>query len=201
MTKVKFLIAAITSLGLAGCGTAGTNTGMYSINQPVVERTNYALDVNANGGNGFAVGEMQRVSEWLDALQIGYGDRIALDYGDGYSSPAAQSALNKFAANHGLKVLDTAPVTPGQVAAGTVRIVVSRSTASVPNCPNWSKSTESNYDASLHPNFGCGINSTMAAMIADPEDLVRGKNDESLNRASGSEAIKKYRGKTKGSVQ
>jgi pilus assembly protein CpaD len=195
MTKTIFLIAAICSLGLTGCGAVGTNTGMYSINQPVVARTNYMLDVNLGGGNSFATGEMQRVTEWLDGLQIGYGDRIAVDYGDGYNNAFTQGAVNNFAADYGLKVVDTAPVTPGMVAAGTIRIVVTRSTASVPNCPNWSKTTEANYNASVHPNYGCAVNSTMAAMIADPEDLVRGKKDENLDRTSGSEAIKKYRSK------
>lgn len=200
MTQTKFLIAAITSLGLAGCGAVGKNTGMYSINQPVVQRTNYVIDVNLGSG-GFAPGEIQRVSEWLDALQISYGDRIAADYGDGYDNGTAQSAINNFASNYGLKMLDTAPVTPGNIASGSVRIVVSRSTASVPNCPNWTKTTEANYNASVHPNYGCAVNSTMAAMIADPEDLVRGKKDENLDRTSGSEAIKKYRTKTKGASQ
>jgi pilus assembly protein CpaD len=200
MTKTKFLIAAIASIGLSGCAStlAGTNTSMYSTNQPVVERTNYLLDVNTNGGSGIAQGEMQRISEWLDNLKIGYGDRISIDYGNGYSNAAAQNAINKFAANYGINVQDVAPVTPGQIAAGTMRIIVSRSSASVPNCPNWSKATESNYHSSLSPNYGCATNSNMAAMIADPEDLVQGQADTSLSRQNGTAAVKAYRSKKNG---
>ncbi|NJM51150.1 MAG: hypothetical protein HC843_09975 [Sphingomonadales bacterium] len=69
-------------------------------------------------------------------------------------------------------------------------------TASVPNCPNWSKSTEANYNSSSHPNYGCAVNSNMAAMIADPEDLVRGKENEKLDSSSGKAAIQAYRAKT-----
>ncbi len=201
MIKTKFLIAAIASLGLAGCGAMGPNTGLYSIKQPVVERTNFMLDVNTGGGNGFAPGESQRITEWLDALRVGYGDRIAVDYGNGYNDAVTQSAINNYAAKYGLKVVDTAPVTSGQVNPGTVRIVVSRSTASVPGCPDWAKTTDSNYNSSTHTNYGCGTNSTLAAMIADPEDLVRGKNDGTLDRNSGADAIKKYRVKTRGASE
>ena len=58
MQKVTFLIAA--SLGLAGCGTLPTNTSMYSVHQPVVERTNYAIDLAADG-NGVAFADPKRL--------------------------------------------------------------------------------------------------------------------------------------------
>jgi pilus assembly protein CpaD len=196
MKTTKFLIAAITSLGLAGCGAVGTNTTMYSINQPVVKRTNFALDVDSSGG--FSSSEKMRVAEWLDALQIGYGDRVSIDFGEGYVNPVMQSAVDNIAAEYGLKVVETAPVTPGNISPGAARIVVTRSDASVPTCPNWTKTTEANYNASNHPNYGCGVNSTMAVMIADPEDLVRGNSDDSLRRNSGSKAVKAYRDKTTG---
>ena len=52
MPNVKFLIAASLGLGLAGCGTLPTNTSMYSIHQPVVERSNYAIDLALDGSDG-----------------------------------------------------------------------------------------------------------------------------------------------------
>ncbi|MFM2411328.1 MAG: hypothetical protein RL481_2156, partial [Pseudomonadota bacterium] len=45
----------------------------------------------------------------------------------------------------------------------------------VPNCPNWTKTTDANFNTSNHPNYGCATNSNMAAMVSDPEDLVRGR--------------------------
>ncbi|MFC4291744.1 CpaD family pilus assembly protein [Sphingorhabdus arenilitoris] len=196
MIKTKFLIAATISFGLAGCGAMGSNTSLYSANQPVVERTNFAIDVNANGSSGIAPGEKVRVGEWMNALQLGYGDRVSVDYGAGYANNTIKNEVAQMAAERGMLIADTAPVTPGAVAPGTVRIVVTRSSASVPGCPNWSKSTEANYNSSTHPNYGCAVNSTMAAMIADPEDLVRGKENEKLDSSSGKNAIQAYRTKT-----
>jgi pilus assembly protein CpaD len=198
MTKTKFLIAASLSLGLAGCGAMGANTSVYSTNQPVVERTNYMIDVNSSGSGDFAPNEKTRLAEWLSAMNLRYGDRIAIDFGSGYPSASTTQAVSKMASEYGIILADTAPVTAGHVAPGTMRIVLTRSTASVPNCPNWSKTTEANYNAANHPNYGCAVNSNMAAMIADPEDLVRGRDTKPLDNNSGTKAIEAYRAKTNG---
>lgn len=196
MYNKKFLIAASLSLALAGCGSMGSNTSMYSVHQPVVQRTNYAIDVNSDGG--IASSEQRRVNEWFDAMQLGYGDRVSIDYGDSYADPASRQFVSDLASVHGILVNDTAPVTPGNVAPGTFRIVITRSTASVPTCPDWSTTTDSNFNASNHSNYGCSTNSNLAAMIADPEDLVRGRETKPLNKHNGNNAIKAYRAKTGG---
>jgi pilus assembly protein CpaD len=94
--------------------------------------------------------------------------------------------VSDLAGLHGMVVSKTAPVTVGSIVPGTARIVVTRSTASVPNCPNWSKTTEANFNSSSHPNYGCATNSNLAAMVADPEDLVRGRESNARNSRGGS---------------
>jgi pilus assembly protein CpaD len=79
-----------------------------------------------------------------------------------------------------------------------LRVVVTRSKASVPSCPDWSTNREYNYNASNHSNYGCSINSNLAAMIADPEDLVRGRENKKLDSNSGKKAVDAYRTKTGG---
>ncbi len=195
MIKNKFLITASLSIALAGCGTLlDTNTSMYSVHQPVVERTNYAIDVNTSGG-GISSSEQVRVGEWFDALKLGYGDRIALDYGDGYSNAAAKQDVSDLANRNGMLLVDTAPVTPGNVAPGTVRIVVTRSKASVPSCPDNSKTSDRNFNSALSSNYGCSANSNLAAMIADPEDLVRGQETDPMDANTNSKAVKALREK------
>jgi pilus assembly protein CpaD len=182
--RAKLMMTASLAFTLAGCGmpgAAGTNSTVYSTNQPVVERTNYAMDVNLEGYSGISVSEIGRVSDWFDALDLGFGDRIAIDYGDGVTNKAATEDVVDLAAKHGMLVAETAPVTAGNIVPGTARIVVTRSTASVPSCPNWSKTTESNFHSSNHPNYGCAVNGNLAAMVADPEDLVRGRKSDIRN--------------------
>ncbi len=198
MIKSKFLIAVSFSILLAGCGSIGANTSVYSTNVPVVERTNFAIDVNSDSTYGIGGAEKVRLGEWLEAMKLGYGDRISIDYGDSYANAAANQVVADMAAEHGVLMSDSAPLTAGRVTPGTYRIVVTRSSASVPNCPNWSKTTESNYNASTDPNYGCASNSNMAAMIADPEDLIRGRSDEKLDSNSGNQAVTRHRAKTNG---
>ena len=194
MSKTKFLIAASFSLSLVGCGAMDANTSMYSVHQPVVERTNYALDVNTDG-YGVSVSEQRRVSEWFDALQLRYGDRVALDYGDGYANAQSRKIVGDIASARGILLNETAPVTAGNIVPGTFRIVVTRSSASVPSCPDWSKTSDRNFNASNHSNYGCSTNSNLAAMIADPEDLVRGRENKALDKNTGKNAVNAYRSK------
>lgn len=198
MRNMKFLTIAGLTVALAGCGTLPTNTSMYSVHQPVVERTNYAIDVSTDG-NGIPTGEQSRLNEWFDGLELGYGDRVAIDYGDGHANVAAAQAVSDAAAERGILISDTAPVTAGQVTPGNIRVVVTRSTASVPSCPDWSTTHENNYNAGNHSNYGCAINSNLAAMVADPEDLVRGRDSKKLDTNSGKKAVDTYRAKTGGS--
>jgi pilus assembly protein CpaD len=79
-----------------------------------------------------------------------------------------------------------------------IRVIVTRSTASVPSCPDWSTSSDANYNSGNHSNHGCAINSNIAAMIADPEDLVRGRDSRKLDNNSGKKAVDAYRAKTGG---
>lgn len=182
--KAKIIILAAMTGILSGCGSigaTGANTSLYSTNQPVVTRTNYAIDVNTDGYSGMSPSETQRVSDWFDALKLGFGDRIAVDFGDNGANKAVIQEVTRLAGLHGMVITETAPVTPGAVVPGTARIVVTRSDASVPNCPNWSKHTEANYNSSNHPGYGCATNGNLAAMVADPEDLVRGRESTPRN--------------------
>lgn len=194
MTKAKFLIAAALGFSLTACGSLGDNRSMYSIHQPVVERSNYVIDVNAGGGD-IPGSEQTRVAEWFDALKLGYGDRVSIDYGDSYASPAVRQSVAELAGAHGLLISDTAPVINGSVVPGTIRIVVSRSRASVPTCPDWSTTSNSNFNSSNHSNYGCATNSNLAAMVADPEDLVRGRESAPIDNDSGNKAVNAYRSK------
>ena len=65
---------------------------------------------------------------------------------------------------------------PARSLPGTVRVVVSRNGASVPGCPNWSSApSQPNFNNQSMSNFGCGVNSALAAQVANPEDLIHGR--------------------------
>jgi len=78
------------------------------------------------------------------------------------------------AGRYGLLVSDGAPVTQGNIDPGKVRVVVTRSHAYVPGCPDWSERIVEHGNNSTSPGFGCAINGNLAAMIADPQQLLHG---------------------------
>ena len=70
--------------------------------------------------------------------------------------------------------------------------VVTPTQAYVPNCPNWASGGRDSA-ALTDTNYGCAINSNLAAMVADPLDLIHGKSDGLGDNGSGNRAIKAWR--------
>ena len=181
-------LALTLGIGLSGCAT---NRGLESLNQPVVSRTNYTLDVASYGG-GVPLPEQRRLAGWFETLDLRYGDRISVD--DPGADGAIREAIAAIAARYGLLVGEDAPVTTGQIAPGTVRVVVSRSSATVPNCPNWQSKSDTNLNNATYSNYGCAVNSNLAVMVADPEHLLHGaKGSGETVVMSSSKAIDSYR--------
>ena len=190
----KALTGALTlglALGLSACGGMPSNRSLESTHQAVVTTSNYTLDV-ASGPGGMSVPEQRRLSGWFEAMDLKYGDRIYID--DPMKSVANRASVEAVAGRYGILVGGDAPVTPGDVSPGTVRVVVTRSSAFVPGCPDWSNNSDTNLGNGTNANYGCAVNSNMAAMVADPSHLVHGaSSDGSTVVMSSTKAIDSYR--------
>lgn len=182
------LIAAGLSVVLAAPVAGRSNRGVESVHQPVVQRSDFTLDVPAGD---LAPADRARVLQWFDALGLDHGDRVSVDAGT-VAGPV-NAAIAPLVARYGLLLSDGAPVTAGALPPGHVRVVVSRSVASVPGCPDFSAASQPNFTGSASSNFGCGINSTIAAMVADPEDLLRGQRGRGDTADTATKAIKVWR--------
>ena len=164
--------------------------GVESVNVPVVSRADYNFDLAAPDGS-LPSSEEARLDAWFRSLQLGYGDSI---YVDGAYAEGARADVAKVAGRYGMLVSQGAPVTVGAVQPGTVRVVVSRTRASVPGCPNWTVPSSPNLDNASMSNFGCGVNGNIAAMVANPEDLVHGQEGSGVGDSlTASKAVQSYR--------
>lgn len=174
MTKpAAAAIALAMGLTMSACTVdAEGNRSLDSIKQPVVERTNMVLDVNTSA-SGLSIPEQNRLNGWFESIELGYGDRVSID--DPTVSAATRDAVAQIAGRYGILISDDAPITAGQLRPGTARIVVTRSTASVPGCPDWGGRGAYNPSNITHDGFGCAVNSNIAAMVANPEDLIHGQ--------------------------
>jgi pilus assembly protein CpaD len=190
-SKLSFLLLA--SAALAGCavhpGVDNPSAGLEAVNQPVVARSDYVFDAAAPSGN-LDPTEAARLDGWFRGLDLGYGDVISVD---GPYAGAARGDVARVAGRYGMLVSDGAPVTVGAIPDGMVRVVVSRTRASVPGCPNWSKPSNPNYNNEHMSNYGCAVNANLAAMVANPADLVSGRDNTGTDPMTGTRAIQSYR--------
>ncbi len=183
----------LLAAAIAGCGHRPgpmPEAGVAAVNVPVVNRADYAFDAAAPDGT-LSMAEAARLDAWFRSLGLSYGDTIYVD--GGYSSGAVAQVAD-IAGQYGLLVTAGAPVTAGAVGPGMVRVIVSRTIASVPGCPNWNIPAQPNYNNRMLPNFGCAVNSNIAAMVANPQDLVNGRAGSGIgDAATAARAIGVYR--------
>lgn len=165
-------LALSLSLALAACGGMPTNRSLYSLRQPVVERSTVTLDVTATP-DGLPVAEQRRVAAWFEAMDLRYGDRVSVE--DPLDRPETRTAVADLTGRYGLLLSDGLPVSAGDLQPGQARIVILRSRASVPGCPDWSETSDTSLGNGISPGYGCATNGNLAAMVADPEDLIKGR--------------------------
>lgn len=194
---LRFGLTALLALPLAACGGATStafNQGMQSVHQPVVSQSNYIYDVRIDESGGLNAGEQARLNGWLNSLQVGYGDHLAIATEDAYVSPAMKDGIAAVLGQRGMLIEEDGSAAAGRAPSGSVRLILRRATAHVPGCPNWSDKQESYMSGRTSANFGCATNSNIAAMVANPNDLVRGQGaDSALRTATSDKAIKTYR--------
>lgn len=186
-------LTPLTLLLLAACATGPSNPTVMSVKVPQVTSTQFAYDLRFDPQGRLDAPQSRALGEYLESIGIGYGDRIALDDGVPAGRATRRASVAQVASRFGLMIAEDAPVTAGAVPPGVTRIVITRSTAEVPNCPDWSRTA--NYDGqfSTMSNFGCSVNGNFAAMIADPNDLVAGKPYEGVDGHTTQKAVKNFR--------
>jgi len=186
--------ALLIAAALSGCAYHPgpvPNAGISAVNEPVLSRSDYVFDAAAPGGN-LPPSEAARLDSWFSGLDLRYGDNVYVDAG-AYSE-AARTEVAGIAGKYGLLVSPGAPVTAGSVQPGNVRVIVSRTIASVPNCPNWERQSQPNYNNESMPGYGCAVNGNLAAMVANPEDLFHGREGTGvLDTATATKAVNVYR--------
>lgn len=191
---IPMLIVASGAM-LSGCmgGTSDPRAsfrGHESPYQPVVKQNHLVLDLAAGNGN-LAGGELNRARDWFDMIGLRYGDQITIDDSNGYGGNMVRNQIAGLTGRYGLIPSDSiSPMTAGAVQPGMIRIVVSRATATVDGCPDWN-----NQSGPGVPNYGCTTNAALAQMVADPNDLVRGRSAPDTGKSSeyGIQAIEKWR--------
>lgn len=188
--NAKFSLVALGALLVTACNAPDSPaSGVSALHVPVVSQTTFVFDAAAPGGL-LPASEAERLDDWLSSVNVGYGSSVYVDGDDG----AARGQVAAVVGQYGLLLKEGAPVTPGAVAPGSVRVIVTRAVASVPGCPDWHRQSEPDFNNKSMSNYGCAVNGALAAQVADAEDLVRGTPDtQAGDGAHASKAIGMYR--------
>ncbi|HMI40476.1 MAG TPA: CpaD family pilus assembly protein [Sphingomicrobium sp.] len=191
--KLGLVLLATTLAGCSHVPYDEPSRGMSAVNVPVLTRSEYVFDAAAPDGSLPSV-ERARLDGWFRSLELGYGDSV---YVDGPYADAARADVAQAAGRYGLLLSNGAPVTAGAVGPGMVRVVVTRTRAAVPNCPNWSEPSQPNFANHSMSNLGCAVNSNLASMVANPEDLIHGRDDSGVgDTRTSTKAVQSYRNAT-----
>lgn len=183
----RFASMAVALAALAACGPA--NRSFDTVKAPVVSSSQMSYDL---AGAGTSI-DVKALDAWFSSIRLSYGDRVTVDDPSGYDAAGRRAAIAEVVGRYGLLLDNAAPVTAGAVPAGMLRVVVTRSSARVDNCPDWDRISQPELEASTMSNFGCATESNFAAMIADPNDLVVGKSYAGSDANTAVKAVEAWR--------
>lgn len=148
------------------------------------------------GTSVLSASERFRLDAFLNGLTLRRSDRFLVDAGNTSGlNPLAEaraSTISQRLRRH-LPGVGALMYSGGQAPSQGVRLVVGRYVAVPPNCPDWSRPSQSNPGNVNDANFGCSTATNLSLMIADPSDLVRGRNLAPGDGQALSLGIQRYR--------
>lgn len=151
-----------------------------------------------NAAAGLSTTDRARVRAFADSyLRAGHGPvSVTTPTGSRGDAAAADAAADARA------VLDASGVSASDVEAAAYRsaeekreLVLSytRYVATPPACGDWSSPFKRDFKNLSTPNYGCATRNNLAAMIADPRDLVQPADETPADVAARIRAVGAYR--------
>lgn len=187
-------VLALALAALAGCATGPKSpdaTGLAWVPRSkanVVSHQHVSTVVRfVPGLRRSTIGDPQALAGFLATYRVEPGDEVSVTGG----SAAQRLAVVRELARLGLP---GARNTPDQPAASPapVLVVVDRYSATVPNCPDWSKPQSADFGNTIDSNFGCANAYDLGQMVADPHDLLEGRRLGPGDAAAQEVGIDKY---------
>lgn len=164
-------------LGVAiGVSACGTNTTLSSVKTPVVSTHAVSRDIAFQPDGALAPADAASLHAFLSSLNLGPADQVLLDDPQPHGAAARRAAVASVVLHSGGVLAEGRAPAATALPQGTARLWIVRAQVTPPACPDWSSNPNSNLNASTHSNYGCAVNSNMAAMVANPADLAEGQD-------------------------
>jgi pilus assembly protein CpaD len=194
------ILLAIASAALQACNTT-TPEEWTNQQAPRQLRVDFQRLTHAtafpSGSAQIAPGERDSLLGFLRTAEVSPDDTIYLEAADEDKlSGTRVGALVRDLSRKGYSVA-TLPAARDAVPANSLLVVVERYVVTPPDCPNWTKSPNGDHENAVSSNFGCSNITNLGLMVADPRDLVVGRDLGPSDADYASLAIQRYRaGKT-----
>jgi pilus assembly protein CpaD len=182
---------------LAGCGSPNDDW------QPGVSATQKTNEVEfsriahtvrfQSGASAMSPAETQSLAAFLDEADVFYGDHVylAVASNDGLAQKR-QAAMRRTFAKRGVLV-SVLPTNTGLAHGDEVVVQLERAVVTSPRCPDWSKPPGGDPTTSVGSNFGCATTTNLGLMVAQPRDLLVGRQPGPADAEPGLAAIQNYR--------
>jgi pilus assembly protein CpaD len=140
-----------------------------------------------------AQNEQESLGAFFNTAQVTTDDPVYLEGAASDRLSAARiSTLARELTRKGYAVA-TLPAAPDAVPRNALLVVVERYVVTPPDCPNWTKSSSGDHENATTSNFGCSDATNLGLMVADPRDLVVGRNLGPAGAVQAGLAIQRYR--------
>jgi pilus assembly protein CpaD len=145
------------------------------------------------GERGLGTSESDALNDFIRSNRINARDEILVQAGSGDSSREAMSrvaAIKSEFARRGLVASESAPATgAGAPASNEVAVLITRAVVIPPDC------AVAQPEPTLRPEhtWGCSVNAALGMMVANPLDLVEGREMGPADSAQASGAVQRYR--------
>ena len=206
---IKQSLAAATLVIVAGCQSISHVEDWSNVperKQPQVSEVQYSHEVSFRPASAELSGrEGERLLAFLNNAQAARKDAFYLVSGNPEVptnlSDARKTIVADYLSTFGVKIRflssDFGVKSP---AADAVNLVIRRYVVTLPGCPDWSgdRFTYNNVPTS---NWGCASATNLGLMVAEPGDLIRGRDEGNADGAYAATSIANYRkGETKSIV-
>jgi len=199
MTRTRKLMSlgALAAVLLAGSCASPSNDGSVSndpeINHPISVMPEMRTMRVSFAGDGLSNEEATKFDQFVASYQTRGNGSISISAPSGPGAPEAIRYFGERLANLGVPrsriLVGTHDVTGGdsRIEVGYVAYV-----AHADPCGDWSKDASETASNLPSPNFGCATQHNLAAMVADPRDLLGPRTIGSSDATRRTTVVGKY---------
>lgn len=190
---VRSIVALVVVAALAGCSKMKAyDNPKHLVAASVEERhpirvTNRSVTIKlpvASGAYGLTISQRRRVRRFVAGYKkSGWSGKIGVAAPSGTANETAtlnalRDVRSIFRA-HGISrgTVDFRPYHAGKASKPPIRLSYGRYVAEGPECGDWPENLGEDKLNKSYSNFGCATQRNLAAMIANPRDLVRPRGE------------------------